>query len=66
VPTPDALDVSGLDLDADVVRELVTVDPASWRAELPQLEEHYRTIGERVPTELHEQLETLEKRLTES
>jgi phosphoenolpyruvate carboxykinase (GTP) len=66
VPTADAIDVSGLDVDAATVAELVTVDPTSWRAELPQLEDHYRHLGERVPSRLQEQLESLEKRLAES
>jgi len=66
VPTADAIDVSGLDVDAATVAELVTVDPTSWRAELPQLEDHYRHLGERVPSRLREQLESLEKRLAES
>ncbi|MGH9212978.1 MAG: phosphoenolpyruvate carboxykinase (GTP) [Acidimicrobiales bacterium] len=66
VPSPGALDVSRLDLTPDIVRQLVTVDPATWRAELPQLEDHYRKVGERVPAELRDQMEALEKRLTES
>jgi phosphoenolpyruvate carboxykinase (GTP) len=66
VPTADAIDISGLDVDAATVAELVTVDPTSWRAELPQLEDHYRHLGERVPSRLQEQLESLEKRLAES
>jgi phosphoenolpyruvate carboxykinase (GTP) len=66
VPTADAIDVSGLDVDAATVAELVTVDPTSWRAELPQLEDHYRHLGERVPSRLQEQLESLEKRLAET
>jgi len=66
VPTADAIDVSGLDVDAATMAELVTVDPTSWRAELSQLEDHYRHLGERVPSRLQEQLESLEKRLAES
>ncbi len=63
VPAPGAIDTSGLDLDADTVAKLVKVDPESWRAELPQLDEHYKAIGDTVPAELREQLTALEKRL---
>jgi phosphoenolpyruvate carboxykinase (GTP) len=63
VPAPGAIDTSGLDLDADTVAKLVEVDPESWRAELPQLDEHYKAIGDTVPTDLREQLTALEKRL---
>jgi len=63
VPAAGAIDTSGLDLDADTMAKLVRVDPESWRAELPQLDEHYKAIGDTVPAELREQLTALEKRL---
>ena len=66
VPTAAAVDTGGLDLAPDVLEQLLRVDNDSWRAELPQLDEHYRGLGERVPTTLKEQLETLEKRLSET
>ncbi len=61
--TEDALDLSGLDIDPAVVRKLLTVDPDRWRRELPQLEEHYASLGDRVPDALRDQLKSLEKRL---
>ncbi len=63
VPAPGAIDTAGLDLDGDTMAELAAVDPDSWRQELPQIEEHYRSIGDTVPTELREQLTALDKRL---
>jgi phosphoenolpyruvate carboxykinase (GTP) len=66
VPTPDAIDASGLDLDGATLAELVRVDAESWRAELPQIEDHYRGLGERVPARLRDQLQALEKRLAGS
>jgi phosphoenolpyruvate carboxykinase (GTP) len=63
VPAPDALDTSGQDIDAATVAELVAVDADSWRQELPQLDQHYRGIGDSVPAGLREQLMALEKRL---
>jgi phosphoenolpyruvate carboxykinase (GTP) len=66
VPTVDAVDRSGLDVDADVLAKLVSVDADGWRAELPQLEAHYASIGERLPAELRDQLAALEKRLADS
>jgi phosphoenolpyruvate carboxykinase (GTP) len=63
VPASGALDTAGLDVDPETVSRLVEVDPESWRAELPQLEEHYRSLGDHVPQPLRDQLETLEKRL---
>jgi phosphoenolpyruvate carboxykinase (GTP) len=63
VPTAGAIDTAGLDVDAATMDQLVAVDPDSWRAEMPQIEEHYRHIGDTVPTALREQLEGMEKRL---
>jgi phosphoenolpyruvate carboxykinase (GTP) len=63
VPTADAIDTSGLALDDGVMDKLIEVDPDSWRQELPQIDEHYRFIGDSVPAALREQLDNLEKRL---
>ena len=40
---------TGLDVDPAVLAELTTVDRDKWRAELPQIEAHYETFGERLP-----------------
>ncbi len=63
VPPKEALPTEGLDVDPGDLDELLRVDPAEWRAELPLLEEHYATFGDRLPKELRQQLEALEQRL---
>jgi phosphoenolpyruvate carboxykinase (GTP) len=63
VPTPTAIDVSGLDVDEATMELLVSVDPESWRQEVPQIEAHYAGLGERLPEELRDELRELEKRL---
>ena len=63
VPSPTAIDTSGLDIDAATLAELVSVDPESWRQEVPQIEAHFASLGERLPEEMHEELKQLEKRL---
>ena len=63
VPAPGAIDTTGLDIDAETLGRLVEVDAESWRQELPQLDEHYRGLGDHVPADLREQLTELEKRL---
>jgi phosphoenolpyruvate carboxykinase (GTP) len=63
VPAAGAIDTSGLDIDAATLAKLVEVDAESWRQELPQLDEHYKALGDTVPTALREQLVALEKRL---
>ena len=63
VPAPTAIDTSGLDIDAETITKLVSVDAESWRQEVPQIEAHYASIGERLPDELKDELRELEKRL---
>jgi phosphoenolpyruvate carboxykinase (GTP) len=63
VPAAGALDVDGLGLDDDRLARILAVDEDRWRAEIPLIEEHYDFVGERLPTELRDELESLEKRL---
>lgn len=63
VPTAESLDVSGLDLDEAAIAAILEVDPEAWRAEIPQLEDHYSFIGEQLPDALRDQLTELAKRL---
>jgi phosphoenolpyruvate carboxykinase (GTP) len=65
VPAPGALDTSGLDISEPVMAELLAVEPASWRAELPQIEEHFAGIGDTLPAKLADELTGLDKRLAE-
>ena len=66
VPAQGALDTEGLDLSADDLAKLLAVDPAEWKAQLPQLREHFAEFGDDLPAELRAQLEALEKRLDEA
>ncbi|MEM9591139.1 MAG: phosphoenolpyruvate carboxykinase (GTP) [Pseudomonadota bacterium] len=63
MPTEDGLDVEGLDVDSEDIKELLRVDVEGWRAELPSIEEHYRSFGDKLPSGLQEELSDLEKRL---
>jgi phosphoenolpyruvate carboxykinase (GTP) len=63
VPAPGAIDVSGLDLEPAALEELLSVDPELWRAQLPQMQEHYAQFGDTLPEELRAQLAQLEERL---
>jgi phosphoenolpyruvate carboxykinase (GTP) len=65
LPTVDALDTSGLDLDEGALAQLLEVDADAWRDELPQIAAHYDRLGDRLPDALREQLDLLAKRLTD-
>jgi phosphoenolpyruvate carboxykinase (GTP) len=64
IPTADGgLDLDGLDVPAEDMAELLKVDPAEWKAELPLIEQYYDTFGDKVPAEMRAQLEALRQRL---
>jgi phosphoenolpyruvate carboxykinase (GTP) len=63
VPTHDAIDISGLDLTEDDLRTLLSVDTEEWRTELALIQDHYASIGQRLPIELTNQLDELASRL---
>ena len=65
VPAPGSLDTDGLGIDEATLAELLQVNADSWRAEVPQLEEHYASIGATLPQELRDELKELEKRLAQ-
>jgi len=64
LPAEAGIDVEGLDVAPADMAELLRVDPEEWRAEVPSIEEHYAGLGDRLPVELRDELEALEKRLT--
>lgn len=63
VPTLEAVDRTGLDLDDAQMAKILAVDADAWRAEVPQIEAHFEFIGTQLPAELRDELEELEKRL---
>lgn len=63
LPNPEDLDLKGLDVPAEDLAELLKVDPAVWKAELPGIEEFFGKFGKRLPARLHKQLEELVERL---
>jgi phosphoenolpyruvate carboxykinase (GTP) len=63
VPAPGAIDTEGLDISEEAMAELLSVEPEEWKAQLPQVHEHYARFGDRLPPELAAQLRALEDRL---
>jgi phosphoenolpyruvate carboxykinase (GTP) len=63
VPAPGAIETAGLDVTEEDMAELLKVDPGEWKAQLPQVREHFSRFGDRLPRELRAQLEALEERL---
>ena len=57
------IDIDNLDVTPEKMSKLLEVDPEEWKAQLPQMHEHYARFGEHLPDELRGQLEELERRL---
>jgi phosphoenolpyruvate carboxykinase (GTP) len=65
LPNAATFPLDGLDLPPGALDALLSVDEDEWRAELPSIEEHYATFGDRLPHTLHDELDALEKRLAD-
>ncbi len=63
VPTVDAIDRTGLDLDDATMSSILEVDRDSWKGEIPLIADHFAFIGERLPDTVARQLDELEDRL---
>ena len=57
------IDTDGLNVSADAIAELLTVDKDGWRAEVESIKANYLEYGSALPEELAVQLENLEKAL---
>jgi phosphoenolpyruvate carboxykinase (GTP) len=66
LPPPSAIPTEGLDVSRDDLAELLRVDVEDWLAEIPSIREHYAGYGDKVPVELHRQLEALQQRLKQA
>jgi phosphoenolpyruvate carboxykinase (GTP) len=64
VPTADGVDISGLDVSAAVMEELLDVDPEAWQSELAGQKEFLEKFGDAMPEEMWSQYRALEERLT--
>jgi len=63
LPSIGDLNLDGIEISADALDEILTVDDAAVRQQLPQIEEHFAKFGDGLPAELREQFEDLKSRL---
>ena len=63
LPEIDGIDTSGLDVDNHAMEKLLEVNSESWSREVPLIEEHLSSIGERLPVEMTSQLNDLKSRI---
>ena len=63
VPNAEDINIEGLDITVDTIKDLLTVDKASWLEDVENIKAFYEQVGDRVPAELKDQLKALEARL---
>ncbi|MCK2034157.1 phosphoenolpyruvate carboxykinase (GTP) [Microbacterium sp. KSW4-4] len=66
LPRVEDLNLDGLDIPAEDLDELFSVDPEAWKAEADLTEEFYDTFGDRVPAALRTELASLRYRLAKA
>jgi phosphoenolpyruvate carboxykinase (GTP) len=64
LPKAADLDVSGLKISEAEVTELLRIDAAGWKGEVPEIETYLNSAGARLPARMKQQLEGLKKRLS--
>lgn len=65
MPAVEDLDLSGLEVNEKELEEILAVDKELWLEEVSSIREHFHGYGEKMPKELYDELEALEKRLNE-
>jgi len=63
VPTPDGIDHNGLNVSADVMKELTRVDASDWTDAVAGQEEFLRSYGDRMPRQMWDEHDDLARRL---
>ncbi|WP_207346280.1 phosphoenolpyruvate carboxykinase (GTP) [Arthrobacter sp. E3] len=62
VPTPDSLDLAGLEVTEAGMADALKVVPEEWEAEVAGIEEWYARFGDSLPEELAAELSSLKER----
>ena len=64
IPKAEDICIEGLaDVSLDTIKELLTVDKASWLEDIENIKTFYAQVGERVPQTMYDELAALEARL---
>ncbi|HET6516109.1 MAG TPA: phosphoenolpyruvate carboxykinase (GTP) [Thermodesulfovibrionales bacterium] len=63
LPRKGDLDLSGLAIASEDLKELMSVRSIEWKAEVPDIEAHFATFGSRLPEELKSELKRFKDRL---
>ncbi len=63
VPNKEDLELDGLDITDEALTELLSIDKDAWREDLANQREFFAQFGDRLPQEIKDSMNELEKRL---
>lgn len=63
LPTPNAINTEGLDIEESVMEELLRVDKDIWLEDVEGQKEFFKQFGDKLPQEIVDELNSLEDRL---
>jgi phosphoenolpyruvate carboxykinase (GTP) len=63
LPVEGDLDLTGLDISPEIMKELMRIDTGAWAYEVADIERHFAKFGDRLPDRLTVQLQKLRQRL---
>jgi len=63
IPTPDALDINGLNISSSELDEILRVDNKAWLEEMKEIRTFFTSLGNKLPNDLLKELINLETRL---
>ncbi len=63
VPTPESLDLEGLNISRPALDELLRIDPNDWSEELDATGKFFEKFGKRIPEEIRAEHKALAERL---
>jgi len=63
VPTPESLDLTGLEIEPAAIQELLSIDEQEWLEEADGIEKFFSQFGDRLPHALVDELDGLRRRL---
>jgi phosphoenolpyruvate carboxykinase (GTP) len=63
LPIEGDLDLEGINISPEDIKELMKVDSKEWRAEIPDIEQHFASFGNRLPARLRSQFKEFITRL---
>ena len=64
-PKPEDINLDGCGVTVETLRQLLTLDAESWRENCAGIREYFAQFGDKLPHELRDELEALEKAFAE-